>query len=410
MSAVSWLYNFFVYHDADILGLAIWWLTNLFPFFVILLIIRLDDNVDKDKLVDFYRYILLIEFLIIIIQSAQENVFYGDHASGTCYDAHVLAVHFSIGIILTLGRIFTDKNKRYGINFLVLFIFYTGTIITAFKANTVFLFIILIVFFLYQLIKKIVIYKKSIRKYLIILISLLLIIVVGLITLTQTYMLRDMKAATEMTTDKISTIQEEYDTENWISLERWGGKIYAYYVSFLKVPAEINFVSGYGPATYTSRAAQYRMRKMTYYAEKILGDRFGLPEEKVADITGYFEPRISRIYDKYLFKIRFNSTINAPLTSVISIWVELGILGIAFFIFFFVYLFLRLKRANKLRGSPQQPLFYENDFYALLIVLLIFNMFYYNYWEYPEMVIPVMTFIFLTSNYNKGSIILNKNS
>jgi O-antigen ligase len=83
---------------------------------------------------------------------------------------------------------------------------------------------------------------------------------------------------------------------------------------------------------------------------------------------------------------------------VISIWVELGILGMAFFIWFFAYLFIRLKRVNMQRRvmGDCYPLFYKNDFMVLLLILLIFNIFYFNYWEYPEMIVPIMTFVIIS--------------
>jgi len=185
LSLISWFYNFFVYRDIDIIGLVIWWLTNLFPFFVIILVIRLDRDINTEKLIDFYRFILLSQFLFIVLQSTVKNAFYGDHATGTCFDAHVLAVHFSIGIILTLARIFTGENKRHLADFLMIFIFYTGLIMTAFKANIVFIFIILSLFFLYHLIKKAIKYRRNIKKYTCVFVAFILIIIIGVITLRQ---------------------------------------------------------------------------------------------------------------------------------------------------------------------------------------------------------------------------------
>ena len=38
---------------------------------------------------------------------------------------------------------------------------------------------------------------------------------------------------------------------------------------------------------------------------------------------------------------------------------------------------------------------------VLLLVYFIINLFYLNYWEYPEMVIPIMTFCILSMRYKK---------
>jgi len=415
LSVISWLYNFFVYKNIDIIGLAIWWLTNLFPFFVIILVIRLNRDIDAEKLIDFYRFILLIQLLIIIFQSTGKNNFYGDHAIGTCSSAHFLAFHFSIGIILTLAMIFTSPKKRYGLDFLMLLIFYTGLISTAFKANIVFLFIILFLFFLYHLLKKIVWYRKDFKKYAGVAAAFIIVIIFGVITLIGTYMLKDIDKVTERTltsemvdtvkseivdittSEKFDTISEENDMVRDESLQILGGKIYAYYVSFLKVPGEINVITGYGPATYTSRAAQYRMIKIFYYAKNQLVEKLGFSEERAEKLLENLEPEMSRIFEKYLINMKFTSYLNAPMSSIISVWVELGILGMAFFIWFFAYLFIRLKSSNlQVKANEAYSLFFKNDFMGLLLVLLIFNMFYYNYWEYPEMVIPIMTFVIIS--------------
>ncbi|MBA7567217.1 hypothetical protein ES708_08926 [subsurface metagenome] len=90
------------------------------------------------------------------------------------------------------------------------------------------------------------------------------------------------------------------------------------------------------------------------------------------------------------------------MASIVSIWVELGLLGLCFFIFFFVYLFIRLRNAQR-NQIKQKNFNYSilNQYSVLLLVYFIINLFYLNYWEYPEMVIPVMTFVILSSTYNK---------
>jgi len=202
--------------------------------------------------------------------------------------------------------------------------------------------------------------------------------------------------------EKVEEIEKNYDVEDWASRERWGGKIYSYKVAFLDVPKEINFISGYGPSTYTSRASELRMTKMNYYFINAMAPKLNLSEDRTQSIVEFLNKESSRVFEKYVSKIRFRSTLNAPMASVISIWVEIGVLGLGFFIFFFTYLFIRLRNArrNQIKDRDFSYLIL-NQYSVLLLIFFIINLFYLNYWEYPEMVIPIMTFVVLSSTYNK---------
>jgi len=414
ISVISWLYNFFVYHDIDFLGLIIWWLTNLFPFLIIILIATLDEDIDIRKVINFYFLILLFEFFIIIFQATEKNKFYGDHITGTCYDAHVLSIHFSIGIILALSEIFLEvkrnsniivtnrSNKNVIKNLLYILIFFTGQLMAAYKANIIILYTVLLLFFFYHFIKEISIFKKQLRKTLKYTVAFVALVIVIFIALTQTYLLEDLQTHTEMTINNVDNISKQYDIEDWQDLERWGGKVYSYQVAFSKIPKEINWFFGYGPSTYISRASIYRNSKMSYYITKISEDKLKLSKEKVQILKKFFSERISKIDYKYIYKIRFNSTLNAPMTSVINIWVELGLQGFLFFIIFFSYLFIKLRKvkvSNPLNGGSEY--FNLNNFLILLLAFFILELFYFNYWEYPEFVTPVMVFCILAINNRK---------
>jgi len=404
LSIISWLYNFFVYKDIDFLGLMLWWLTYLFPFLVLILVSSLSLRVNIRKVVKIYIYILLFEFFIIFFQAIQENKLWGDFATGTCWNAHALGIHFAIGIIITLSEVFQKDNKNIGITLFFLLILYQGLIITAYKAQIVILLPILVLFFFYKLIRKIIIYKKQVKKYIRYVSAFIVVLVVSVVTVMFTYVLGDVQTSVKLSVENVNKIEENYDIENWQYLERWGGKIYSYRVAFLDVPKEINYISGYGPSTYTSRASELRMKKMTYYIVSVIAPRFNLSEDKIKSISNFISKENSRVFEKYLGKIRFRSTLNAPMASVISIWVEIGVLGLGFFIFFFIYLFIRLRNARRSQIKNKDfSYLILNQYSVLLLMFFIINLFYLNYWEYPEMVIPVMTFIILSSAYGKRS-------
>jgi len=402
LSIISWLYNFFIYKDVSIFGLFFWWITYLFPFLVLVLVSSLSFKVNIKKVLRIYIYILLFEFFIIFFQAIQGNRLWGDFATGTCWDAHALGMHFVIGIIITLSEVFDRNNKNLGITLFFLLIFYLGLIITAYKAQIVILLLILILFFFYKLIRKIVLYKKQVQKYIRYIFTFIAVLLITIITVMYTYILSDTEYVARLNIENVDEIEENYNVEDWETRERWGGKIYSYKVAFLKIPKEINFILGYGPSTYTSRASGYNMGKLSYYISSSLAPKLNLSDSTIEELKGFLCGKYSSIYMEHIRKIRYRSTLNAPMASVISIWVEVGLLGLSFFIMFFTYLFLRLRNArrNQIKDKDFSYLIL-NQYSVLLLIFFIINLFYLNYWEYPEMVIPIMTFVVLSSTYNK---------
>ncbi|MBA7567216.1 hypothetical protein ES708_08925 [subsurface metagenome] len=271
----------------------------------------LSFKVDIRKVLKIYIYILLFEFFIIFFQAIQENKLWGDFATGTCWDAHALGIHFAIGIIIVLSEIFQKDNKNIGITLFFLLIFYLGLIITAYKAQIVILLPILVLFFFYKLIRKIILYRRQVQKYIRYISTFIVVLLVSIATVMFTYILSDTQSVVRLNIENVDKIEENYDIEDWPSRERWGGKIYSYKVSFLDVPKEINFISGYGPSTYTSRASEFRMKKMNYYLINVIGPRLNLSEDKTQSIVDFFSKGSSKIFEKYLSKIRFRSTLNA---------------------------------------------------------------------------------------------------
>ena len=67
ISIISWLYNFFVYKDIDLLGLVIWWLIDLFPFFIIILTHNNDLTYSYPFLIISKNIVNIIEFGFIIV-------------------------------------------------------------------------------------------------------------------------------------------------------------------------------------------------------------------------------------------------------------------------------------------------------------------------------------------------------
>jgi hypothetical protein len=215
-------------------------------------------------------------------------------------------------------------------------------------------------------------------------------------------MIGDVQTTVKLNLENAEKIEEEYDIEDWKYKERWGGKIYSYRVAFFEIPKEINFLTGYGPSSYTSRASEFIGKKLSYYLGDSIAPRLNLSDEQIGKINTIIGEGRGRIFQKYAHKIRFRSTLNAPMTSVISIWVEIGMIGMFFFILFFIYLFIRLRNNRRvLRENENHDYYILNKSSVILLVYLIINLFYLNYWEYPEFIIPVMTFVLLSLNQKK---------
>jgi len=402
LSIISWLYNFFIYKEVSVFGLFFWWITYLFPFLVLILVSSLSFKVNIKKVLRIYICILLFEFFIIFFQAIQQNRLWGDFATGTCWDAHALGMHFVIGIIIALSEVFDRNNKNLGITLFFLLIFYLGLIITAYKVQIVILLFILVLFFFYKLIKTIVLYKKQVRKYLRYIFTFTAVLLITVITVMYTYILSDTEYVARLNIEHVGEIEENYNIEDWETRERWGGKIYSYKVAFLEIPKEINFILGYGPSTYTSRASEYSMGKLSYYISSSLAPKLHLSDSTIEELKGFLCGEYSSIYMEHLRKVRYRSTLNAPMASIISIWVEVGFLGLGFFIMFFTYLFIRLKNARRIQLKNKDfDYLILNQYSVLLLIFLLINLFYLNYWEYPEIIIPVMTFVVLSSTYNK---------
>ena len=351
LSTISWLYNFLIYKDINFLGLVLWWGTYLYPFLILILVSSLSFNIHIKKVFKIYTRILLFEFIFIFFQAVQINKLWGDFATGTCWSTHILGIHFAIGIIIMLHEVFQKNNRNISVTIFFLLIFYLGLIMTAYKAQIVILMLILVSFFLYKLIRKIILYKKQIQKYIRYISTFMVVLLVSIITVMFTYILSDMETTVELNVEKnvenVDKIEGNYDAEDLLIRERWGGKIYSYKVAFIDIPKGINFISGYGPSTYTSRASGSNIRKIIYDLSRAVVSKLNLPDGNLSYLEKILKKENSKIYDKYIGGISYRSSKDAPMTSIISIWVELGLSGLMFFIVFFCISVYKVEKFKK---------------------------------------------------------------
>lgn len=360
---ISWIYNNFL-GNSDLLSLFFWSSTFLFPFFLIFFTSLKENTVSFEEVFDLYKKILIFQFIIGIIQAISTGEFAGDHIKGTCIDSHTLGVFYAIASVVTFTKsLYLNKMKEL----LYCLLYLIGIIMTGYTSNVVFLSIILTLIILIK--------TKLLLKF-------TKISLIAIFTFFVTVMIFSgvKHHGLEYVKYGISVILENLNNLEKVKLS---GKIYSYKVAFYDIPNEINIFLGYGPATYTSRASQMR-----------------IPEVATKKLPIKIQPFRTKLFEKYILSWFIEGpdaiskgaswgTLASPMTSVISIWVELGVGGFIIFVLFFVSLLSRLNKLCVKYKNVDYQRFVNIKASSYLILLFIIEMFYLNYWEYPQITIPI---------------------
>ena len=362
---ISYGYNFFFVEESDAWGLLLWSGTFLFPFLVMIVFSTFRQEVRINYLMNFYFGILLFEFILIAIQALSTGTFYlQDDAKGTCRDAHILGLHFALGIIILSNIIIFDKSvsphskKRY---ILYLLIFTIGQIMTSFVSQWLFLIITLTLFYLIEFV------IKNRR-------------IIHLIVLASAFVI----IAFISPNTRFSNIPTILESRNDIVTTKYGAKLYSYQLLITEIPKYVNLITGTGPGTYTSRAAQIRIPEIATL-------RFPL---EIPDYRSWaFNRFIYPIYftgSRNLLKFSYGTSAS-PMTTVISVCVELGVIGAIIFILFFYVLFKKSKLGlcEAIKRRDYHTIAYLKGRQYVLIFFIL-TLFYLNFWEYPELTIPVL--------------------
>jgi hypothetical protein len=306
------------------------------------------------------------------VQALLFKDFAGDHVKGTCMDSHTLGLQYAIALIILFIRILYLRKRNDASYF---FIFLIGMIMTGYTSNIVFLILVLLLLIFFD--KTEFFTKISIKT--VSLSFILLLSALFFLTMTK-------KHGLDYVLYGINSLKTNLENIEKTPLL---GKIYSYKLAFKEIPKEINIIFGLGPASYTSRAAQ--MRNPDVATRKLFID---IPSYK------------NEIFEKYIIEHFYKSdyglktlswgTLASPMTSIISTWVELGIIGMFLFVLFFWRLFKVISRKIKLSIiSKDIEFFLRLKAIKFIFVFFIIDLFYLNYWEYPQMTIPVFVFYFL---------------
>lgn len=378
--SISSGYNLFSNDQADPWGFLLWSGTFLFPLFVMIAFSTLKPSVKRNYLINLYLVIILCEFIIIVITGVFRRSFLlADAAKGTCRDSHILGLHFALGIIIltnkiAFGTFSSSRSKRK--HLLYLLILWVGLIMTESASQLGLLIITLVLFYFFEFIMK----KRYKRKHLVTAVG---VVIITIFLMTSTSLPKKLSGKNISISRFHSIIGGLRNIDN-IQATKIGAKFYSYRIMLTDIPQYVNFILGTGPATYTSRAAQIRMPEIAVHR---------LPFEIPQYRSRVFDKFISPIYyvgDKNFFTASWG-TFSSPMTAVISVCVELGIVGAIIFMLFFLTLFKRskslLRKAFK-QKDYQEVVYLKGQQYA--IVFFILDLFYLNYWEYPEITIPVL--------------------
>jgi hypothetical protein len=367
-AVISWAYNFFI-GNVDFWSIFFWLITYSFPLWVIFFISLRNTNLDFEKMFHLYKKILVLEFCIGIVQALLFKEFAGDYIKGTCIDSHTLGLQYAIALIVLFIRILYSRKSNDAFYF---FIFLIGIVMTGYTSNIV---LLMLLFLLIFFSKTKFFIKISVRTFS----KVFAVIVLSFVFLTVTNLL-----------DYIV-----YGVDTWITNLKKGKetpllwKVYSYELAFKEIPKEINIIFGLGPGSYTSRASQ--MRNPDVASRKLFID---IPSYK------------NKIFKKYIIENFYNidyglktlswGTLASPMTSITSTWVELGIIGMFLFMFFLWWLFEVINRKIKLSITTEDTEFFLRlKSVKFILLFFILDLFYLNYWEYPQMTIPVFVFYIL---------------
>lgn len=337
-----------------------------FTFFISFIFFGLFTNLGlefKDELVKFFYNLVLIMSAVIIMQIILYPDLHPDYWNGGTPHAHISAAYLSIAFIMStikLERIRTAPFRIYFREIITAAIALPILFLIDAKYFLVLTLVILIgYFFIFSFV------SRKIKALSFGVLSLLIILFfstpekplpLSLLTLnTSKYNLNRLNA-------KFKDSPREKLIE-----------------AAVKLPFEepLVFLIGSGPGTFTSRAA-YLQFNLANSSNDIT---YNYGREKI-NFTSKFAKKDTWIRSKYAKdafydKIDLGSLFNRR-TGLISIYVELGIVGLGIFIFFHFYL---IKSVLKEKNLPKTNLMLA----VIPLTVLFLSINYFSYWcEYPN--------------------------
>ena len=349
---VALSYSFNIYFNSIDYRTIIYWSFSYFPpLFLLGILVCGSQKVDISRLYTFYKAIVFIQSVLLIYSSFTHGVFVvGDDAKGTVGNANFVAFHIAVVLLYEANSLLWNYSSYGSIQKikkeLELLYYFLVFMIPESTANIGFFFIIMALTFI-----RIVILKKNWK----VIIVLGLIAPIAVSIFTDTYIYERIK--TEY--NKISLVNIEEDlvfTKIKVYISLLNGDIYT----------DVNPLVGSGPATFTSRSSVIRMPDIRYNSPP-----------KIVPIDTYY----SDVFIKFMLPLELElkdsprGNLSTPKTTVISIAVELGMLGILILFFALAYVIYRF--------MTERTDAYLSSFGIDITLLFVMNLFFLNSWEYP---------------------------
>lgn len=377
LACISYFYNLYV-GNADIYSILFWIISYCPPFILIFLISAPAFRLDFQSIYSFYKKLVYLQtFLLVIAAIKYGKYIVGDNASGTVGDANWVAFHICVVLIYEITA-YMYKYKYMAAkvrnrSLLEITYFLLVFLIPESTANVGLMIIIFGIFF----INKYIVYFLQPKRLILVLSGVL--IVFFLFAQTSIYK-RIMLSFVFLATTE--------DTQSYPYLS----KFHTYKKLFKgDLYEDSNWLIGLGPSTFTSRSSVIRMPE-----ERFSSFPIELPYFK----SELFCEHISPIYANWRKTKASYGNFASPQTTVISVAVELGILGLVVFTLFFYFILQMNKRKNNYSEKNHLQAFVK--YFTMYFILSLFHL---NFWEYPVVSFTYIMFVFIIiSGNDKGSL------
>ncbi len=365
---ISYFYNLYK-GNADAYSIIFWLFSYFPPFVLIWYIIQYRERVNFIDIYTFYKRIVYFQSFLLILSAIKHHTYIvGDIATGTVGDANWVAFHICVVLIFEMVRfIVLSKNNaitgRHSINSIVEIIYFLIVfLIPESTANLGFLMIIIGVLFL----KEYFLSYANIQRTLV----FLVIAGMGFYLVSGTFVYNRIQGAIDDLTSK-NIDENPYLFKASMYKKIATGNIYK----------DVNVFVGSGPSTFTSRSSVIRMPE-----ERVNSFPIELPYFKNKIFATYISP----MYANWRASGESYGNFASPQTTVISIAVELGLMGLLIFGFYFYFI---TKAINRTPFKPKQM--YLKKFGNYLTLFFVLSLFHLNFWEYPIVCFTYIIFIFL---------------
>lgn len=365
---LSYLYNF-VAGNADRYTIIFWLFSYLPPFVLIWLTISYSRQVDFYNIYHFYKLLVYLQSFLLIFSTFKYHKFIvGDPATGTVGDANWVAFHICVVLIYEIVKLVVlSKHNSFSwkenINSVVEIIYFIIVfLIPESTANLGFLFIIIGVLFF----REYIFAHASLKGILVFLICC----IIGFYLLSDNFVYKRIQSAVH------NLVEDNIDKNPYL----FKASIYKKIING-DIYKDINSIVGSGPSTFTSRSSVIRMPE-----ERVNNFPIELPYFKSSIFAKYISP----MYAQWRASGESYGNFASPQATVISIAVELGIVGLFLFVSYFYFI---VKAINNTELGPEQMFLKKfANYFSLFFILSLFHL---NFWEYPIVCFIYCTFTFL---------------